>query len=263
MEKRIRLFNLLNWPSFNIQTLEFLNNNPEATVTIATDTLSVGWDSQHTQDAIILGEPDDLDEFLQKIGRVGRNHHLVKHPRTFLYYSRKAMDNAQHVLDHSEASNKPLVSHLNPGAKLKPSVTMDHSISDFLLAKCYPDNINKQYNNPVNKEPCTCPRCSAMPSLNSNNICICSGCQPEDSNVPETRTSRSRRPQAKRGEGLTKAMRQLAIDQFQTLRTNLFTKLSQSDSMSSSFTPPSAYLPTDAMTALINNIYLIHSAEDV
>ena len=73
LEKRVCLFNSLNWQSYNDETLGFLNNNDMAAVTIATDILSMGWDSQSTEDAIILGEPADVDEFVQKIGRVGRN----------------------------------------------------------------------------------------------------------------------------------------------------------------------------------------------
>ena len=44
--KRIRLYNSLNWPTYNSETLGFLNNNKESSITVATDTLSVGWDSQ-------------------------------------------------------------------------------------------------------------------------------------------------------------------------------------------------------------------------
>lgn len=71
--KQLLLFNSLNWQSYNEETLSFLNNDNLAAVTIATDVLSVGWDSQVTEDAIILGEPADVDEFVQKIGRIGRN----------------------------------------------------------------------------------------------------------------------------------------------------------------------------------------------
>ena len=80
IEKRIRLFNSLNWASYNSETLGFLNNNQESSITIATDTLSVGWDSKYTQNAVLLGETDDVDEFVQKIGCIGRNHQAVSHP---------------------------------------------------------------------------------------------------------------------------------------------------------------------------------------
>jgi hypothetical protein len=71
--KQLRLFNSLNWHSYNEETLSFLKNDNFAAVTIATDVLSVSWDSQVMEAAIILGEPADVDEFDQKISRVGRN----------------------------------------------------------------------------------------------------------------------------------------------------------------------------------------------
>ena len=78
LETKIRLFNSLNSPSYNQETFGFLNDNPQASITIATDVLSVGWDSPSTRDAIILGAPEDLDEFVQKIGRVGRDRTKVQ-----------------------------------------------------------------------------------------------------------------------------------------------------------------------------------------
>ncbi|KAF8799234.1 hypothetical protein BYT27DRAFT_7264245 [Phlegmacium glaucopus] len=85
--KQICLFNSLNWPSFNTKTFGFLNSNEWASITIATDVLSVGWDSKFTRDAIILGEPKDVDELIQKIGRIGRNQKAVPNPRAFIYYT--------------------------------------------------------------------------------------------------------------------------------------------------------------------------------
>jgi hypothetical protein len=56
IDRRIRLFNSLNWPTYNLETLGFLNNNEDSSITIATDTLSVGWDSKYTRNAVLLGE---------------------------------------------------------------------------------------------------------------------------------------------------------------------------------------------------------------
>lgn len=59
MSLRIRLYNSLNWLSYNSKTLGYLNNDtPSAaggSITTATDTLSVGWDSRFTRNAIIFG----------------------------------------------------------------------------------------------------------------------------------------------------------------------------------------------------------------
>jgi hypothetical protein len=47
------MYNTLNWPPYNTETLSFLNNNPNTQVTIATDTLSVGINGP-AQTAVIL-----------------------------------------------------------------------------------------------------------------------------------------------------------------------------------------------------------------
>ncbi|KAJ3550132.1 hypothetical protein NMY22_g623 [Coprinellus aureogranulatus] len=77
LDKRIRTFTAVNWASFNTQALHSLNDKPYATITVATDVLSVGWDNRYIQDVIVYGEPDNIDEFVQKIGRAGRDALLL------------------------------------------------------------------------------------------------------------------------------------------------------------------------------------------
>jgi len=80
--------------------LGFLNNNNNAAITIATDILSIGWDSPNTEDAIILGEPDNVDEFVQKIGQVGQNAPAESKPCGILYYTQGSLTVARTVLNH-------------------------------------------------------------------------------------------------------------------------------------------------------------------
>lgn len=47
---RLRMYNSLNSKQYNECTLNFLNKNQESSITISTDVLSVGWDSQFTED---------------------------------------------------------------------------------------------------------------------------------------------------------------------------------------------------------------------
>ncbi|RXW14994.1 hypothetical protein EST38_g10860 [Candolleomyces aberdarensis] len=88
MPSRIRLFNSLNSQSYNEETLGFLNDNKQSSITVATDVLSVGWDSPFTKNVITVGELGDIDEFVQKIGRAGRNKTKVQQPCAFLYHSK-------------------------------------------------------------------------------------------------------------------------------------------------------------------------------
>ncbi|KAM6491392.1 P-loop containing nucleoside triphosphate hydrolase protein [Amanita muscaria] len=131
IERRIRLFNSLNWPSYNSETLGFLNNNQESSITIATDTLSVGWDSKYTRNAVLIGEPDDADEFVQKIGRIGRNRQAVSYPRAFLYYTHGGFAKAQSVIEQH------CVGGGNWGIlKGKTDSEMDISMARLLMARC-------------------------------------------------------------------------------------------------------------------------------
>ncbi|KAF9035142.1 P-loop containing nucleoside triphosphate hydrolase protein, partial [Panaeolus papilionaceus] len=151
LPKRIRLFNSLNWVSYNQETLGFLNDNPYSTITIATDILSVGWDSPDTKTAIIFGEPNDVDDFVQKVGRVGRDRSKVSNPRAILYYTKNAIATANELCHGAQAS-----------ATTSPDDednTMDISMARLLLAPCYMAELNRQYNNPTQEEPCLCSRC--------------------------------------------------------------------------------------------------------
>jgi len=149
LDKRIRLYNSLNWLSYNTETLGFLNNHEDATITIASDTLSVGWDSQWTEDAVVLGEPEDVDEFVQKIGRIGRNWAAGLKPRGILYYTRSALATAQKVVDQPQASLEPTrqTPQLNTAKKKKEEPTMDISMAHLLLSICKPKELDKQYEN--------------------------------------------------------------------------------------------------------------------
>lgn len=120
-------------------------------ITIATDVLSVGWDSQSTEDAIILGEPADVDEFVQKIGRIRHNRWLVSHPRGILYYTRGALATAQSLIDNHLPIDPDEGEHgqptINPPSK-KGDQEMDISMAGLLLAKCKPTELNSIYDNP-------------------------------------------------------------------------------------------------------------------
>ena len=68
-EQHIRMYNLLNWPSYNSKTLDFLNNNEHAQVTVATETLSVGINSP-AQTVVQYGLPSTVEDGVQKTGRI-------------------------------------------------------------------------------------------------------------------------------------------------------------------------------------------------
>jgi len=60
-----------------VETFGFLNNNVDASIIITTDTLSVGWNSCYTCNVVLIGEPDNIKKFVQKIKCVGQDSKAV------------------------------------------------------------------------------------------------------------------------------------------------------------------------------------------
>jgi len=100
----LRLYNSLNWPSHNTQTLALLRTTEQhlPIIVIATDTLSVGVDIPDINDIILWGEPNDSDEFLQKLGRAGRNLSRASNPRCIVYISQSTVATAQKMVEGEE-----------------------------------------------------------------------------------------------------------------------------------------------------------------
>jgi superfamily II DNA/RNA helicase len=70
-DKHIHLYNALNWPTYNQQTQELMEVDSDCQIAIGTNSLSVGVDISNVQDIIILDEPEDIDDLVQKFGQPG------------------------------------------------------------------------------------------------------------------------------------------------------------------------------------------------
>jgi superfamily II DNA helicase RecQ len=146
IHKRIRLYNSLNWPEHNSDTRKLMEDDADCLIVIGTDTLSVGVDLSCVEDVIVIGEPEDIDDLIQKFGRVGRDRTRVLNARGILYLGVGANESAQRIVD----------ARTNSTVKLRKGDTMDISIAEMVLAKCKYDEQDRQYNNPKNETPCTC-----------------------------------------------------------------------------------------------------------
>ncbi|TEB27690.1 hypothetical protein FA13DRAFT_1794641 [Coprinellus micaceus] len=231
---RIRLFNSANWPSYNTEALGFLNN-PKATITIATDVLGVGWDSQYTQNCVVFGDPPDIDDFLQKIGRVGRNRENVSNPRAFLYHTKGAL--------------------IEP-----PDANTNRSMSDFLAASCYLKAIDLAYANPEIDPMCLCGRCLDLPPATHTEACNRSRCRPEDLAALQVVRPAVQRARAKPGEGISKEMQAVGMLKFSNLRMELYLA---SDDDEIGFLTPQAILPNNFALSVIKAIYSIASTAGI
>ena len=140
---------------------------------IATDTLSVGWDSQYTWNVVLLCEPDDVDEFVQKIqvGHIGCNHKAVSHPQAFLYYTWGALAKAQAIVSEKFKGQ----GGQNAAQKGDAEEKMDVSMAWLLTAPCIPDKLNVLFNNPTEDDKCLCCKCQDDPPVQQPSKCNCSG----------------------------------------------------------------------------------------
>lgn len=251
LQSKIRLFNSLNAPAQNQETLGFINNNEDATIIIATDVLSVGWDSPSVADCVVLGVPQDLDEVVQKWGRVGRDPTKVKDPRAYLYCPKGTFALAQQVVNANTG-----------GAKGKVVQTqMGLSIAQFIAADCKTEDLNIQYNNPTVDPACSCPRCATKPSHPGvPQVCGCNGpqCKPEPDTPPDPKPKGPGKARARPGEGVSKAMSQLAYLRFLDVRREIFNTEQENNPM----LPPYIYLPDPVIAALTKAVYSINVAED-
>src|ERR1700683_1751142 len=65
----IRMYNTLNWPSYNTETLGFLNNNTNVQIIIATTTLSVGINSP-VETVVIFRHFISPEDYVQMMGGI-------------------------------------------------------------------------------------------------------------------------------------------------------------------------------------------------
>ncbi|KAF8809276.1 hypothetical protein BYT27DRAFT_7254779 [Phlegmacium glaucopus] len=240
LSKRIRLFNSLNWPSFNTVTFGFLNNNESSSITVATDVLSVGWDSKYTRDAIILGEPEDVDEL------------AVANPRAFIYYTRTALITAKNVIAQESVKQSP---------ENQPDETMDITMAHFLLAPCKTTILNVLYDNPVEDTPCNCRRCIMDPPTTQPERCQCSGCTPESTTPqPIKQAKPSSRKRVPAAEVITKELQAFGSSELQKLQNQIFFELPNREH---NFLPPDAFLSDNKIKIIIDKLYSIKDIPDI
>jgi hypothetical protein len=150
----LHLYNSLNWPSYNAQTLALHHTNKQSLpfIVIATDTLSVGVDIPDINNVILWGEPKESDEFLQKLGHPRCQLAHTSNPHCIIYISRSTMATAQKMVDaEAEVSWHKKYGSGDEG--------MDISAAELITTQCKSQIIDWLYNNPVTDVPCKCEGC--------------------------------------------------------------------------------------------------------
>ena len=231
----IRMYNSLNWPSYNQETWNLMLTDPKPQVRVATDALSVGINLPHIQDVIIVGEPRDVNDVVQKIGRAGRDWKMVKDARGIIYVSSSTMAKAALVA----------------GQSLGNAPAMIPSLASFLTAACLPTALDSIYNNPSSNPPCFCLSCVQSDKPGRPITCHCSRC------IPETLPTRQALNEAKRKsrkEGRKRSMkdhalagdqRQQAEERLRAWRQRIW---AEADEVECGFIPSYAFFPDHLIT---------------
>ena len=221
--------------------------------------LSIGWDSKFTEDAVILGEPKDIDELVQKIGRIGKNRKAVPNPRAFIYYTRTALITARNII----AQELPGPKHSTGKTPGSLDEAMDITMARFLLAPCKTKVLNTLYDNPVEDPPCNCSRCIADPPTKPPERCQCSGidCAPESTTPQDPeQAKKSNRKRVPAAETVTKELRAFGSSELQKLRNLIFFEVPPGQY---NFLPPDAFLPDDKIKIIIDKLYSIKDVPDI
>jgi superfamily II DNA/RNA helicase len=248
--EQIRMYNALNWPDYNLKTRELMRKPGGCRVIVATDILMVGVDFPDINDVVIIGHPPNVNDYLQKIGRAGRDHTLVPNPRGITYITSHATKAAHEKLgiELPTAKSKggqvklkpPNRSRARRTKKRKTSDTetalasrssMSTEMAQLIVSECKTSELDKMYENPSHHPPTRC---------------NCSSCVPEPA-VPKS--SPQRRPKGEALLNLTKEMKDVATRRLIELREEIFVTAD-----SNTLTNPFLVLPRLLPSGLISKI---------
>ena len=216
--EQIRMYNALNWPDYNLNTRELMRKPDGCRVIVATDILMVGVDFPDIDDIVIIGHPTNTNNYLQKIGRAGRDRSLIANPRGITYITSRAKKAAYEKLGikpptarKRKEPAKPRPSGVSAARKTKKSKkpgtktsstsksSMSVEMARLIVSTCKTSELDTTYENPV---------------LHPSPRCNCSDCVPEP--------AVSKKPQQRSKGDLTKEMKEIAMKRFTDLREELY-----------------------------------------
>ncbi|KAJ7726616.1 hypothetical protein B0H16DRAFT_1222249, partial [Mycena metata] len=239
---RIRMYNSLNFDSYNTETRELLKHDPTdddyCQVVIGTDSLSVGVAMGVRMDAVLIGTIDDTDDLLQKLGRVNRTKLAGAIARGIVYVSAATRKLSQKAVDREET-----------GASKAGEVLPDISIAP----ECKVTEVDKLYDNPDSDTPCTCAKCSALPPSLRPAACNCSGCIPE--NLPPIKAqARRAKAKAKPSTCLSKIQRAHGVSRLLDLRIEIW---QVADQLKFWMFPRLVFLSDALITSILDNFFVL------
>ncbi|KAH9917525.1 P-loop containing nucleoside triphosphate hydrolase protein [Amylocystis lapponica] len=246
----IRLYNSLNWPDYNTETLRLFQHDPECSIIVATDTLMVGVDLPNVEDVVLPEIPRDPDEELQKIGRAGRNWRMVHGARGIVYVTQQNVKDARALLQGKKLT----------GAKKRAAMNLD--MARMITADCKTDEQNRLYDNPPSDTPCLCRSCTTNPRP-TRMSCDCGGCVPEvlpSAPVVAVKKSSGHGMNLKANERVSRAMRAHGTQRLLVLRETLYRMASQQEKL---ILPPYVFLPDPVIQNVLSCFPWLKTIEDL
>ena len=176
----------------------------------------VGVDFPDIDDIVVIGHPPNVNDYLQKIGRAGRDHTLVQNPRGITYITSHAKRVAYEKLGiesptarpkrqvKPKPSNKPRTYRAKKLKSNMETPSMSAEMAKLIISGCKTSELDTIYDNPV---------------FPSSARCNCSDC------IPEQEVSR-KSPQRRKGEtnlNLTKEMKEITMKRLIGLREEIYT----------------------------------------
>ncbi|KAJ7779877.1 hypothetical protein B0H16DRAFT_1300097 [Mycena metata] len=248
---RIRMYNSMNFDSYNAETRELMKKEPNdpdyCQIIIGTDTLSVGVAMRGRVDAIIIGDVEDTDELLQKLGRVNRDK-KADDARAIVFVSAAARKQAEKsIADHEAGISKP-------GA-----TPLDLSMPRLIVAKCKVNEQNLLYDNPASDPHCTCPTCPDQLPPFQRPSCNCSGCTPEilPTLKPVARASKLN-PDIRKADRLSRLQKAHGTKHLVDLRLEIWRN---SDPSKMWMFPPAYFLSDSLIASILDNFNLLKNVQ--
>ncbi|KAH9922249.1 P-loop containing nucleoside triphosphate hydrolase protein [Fomitopsis serialis] len=144
----VRLYNALNWATYNTRTRELLRCDDSCKMVIATATFMMGVDVPNIFRVVLLGEPESTEEWLQWLGRAQRDVNSTDDGECITYITKNAMSNARGIIEGTAQTSTRTKKAAPSDKGTGPSIQMDKAMARILLAPCKIAEQNTLYANP-------------------------------------------------------------------------------------------------------------------
>lgn len=260
---RMREYNALS-KEYNEETRNLMHSG-RCSLVFATSTLAIGVDIDDIEDVVIYGDPEDLNELLQMIGRIRprRDGNPVGTLCGIVYFSPNARKRAEDSLARRHGSSSKTV-------RLESEAGMDESLAEIYLAECKVNNIDKQYENPPYDDPCHCPTCTRSPPITKRSPCTCTGtnCSPEQVVSTSTQSGTSAHGSVSanaadlpnKNQRISPSLRTHGTRQLKHFRINMF---HNGDPSAMIMLPPDAYFTDEEIKKVLDRFALLNTVDDV